>query len=133
MLASVEKRVLDAVKKLKSEYPIDTTYLMGFSQGAMTTLRTGLNHPGHFAGLIAFGGWIDTKQPINLNRAGKSAPSICIVHGKKDNSIKYEEALNAEKILNANQYRLKLLTFDGGHEVPAEMLKQAMEWIAGKK
>lgn len=121
--------IVALTKTLKSKYNIKACYLSGFSQGAYMTYVTGLKNPKLYDGLICFGGgmikdWI-TKSDI---KKAKSLP-VLIVHGSLDSTVKYSEATDAYEILQKNQYKVQLQTFEGGHNIPSAEFLKAIDWL----
>lgn len=79
--------------KLKPE----NLFLVGFSQGAMMALYQGFIAPQKFAGVISFSGRL--IMPESIGDKTFSIPEICLIHGKLDSVLPFENFLEAKKIL----------------------------------
>jgi predicted esterase len=54
---------------------------------------------------------------------------VFIVHGRQDQSVNFERALEARDILRRHGYDVALSAFSGGHVFPAGALQAAVEWL----
>ncbi len=61
--------------------------LVGFSQGTMMALHTGLRRPAGLAGIVAYSGLL--AGPENLEREVTSRPPVLIAHGTHDEVVPY--------------------------------------------
>jgi len=126
-----EQLIANTVSKLQSEFSIDGTYLLGFSQGSGFAFSAGIKHPEDISGLICFGGWLDEEISDETLVAAKDL-RVFIGHGTEDTMVKYEAGTTARDRLVKNGFDVKFVDFRGGHTIQEDALKQAIEWI-GKK
>ncbi len=49
----------ETIDQLQNLYPVNETYVLGFSQGAAMSYFIGMEHPQMLSGIIPFGGWLD--------------------------------------------------------------------------
>ncbi len=119
---------------LCGKYRIDKICLFGFSQGAGWAYVTGIRNPGIFDGIICFGGkmpdpaeydWLLTDEIIRNGRNLK----VFIAHGRDDDTIGYQAAVNAGQKLKDFGYDVELVLFDGGHTIVRAPLEKALEWM----
>ncbi len=131
--------IADLVKVLKEQYKIGDIYLTGLSQGAIFTYVAGLQNQQLYKGIIIFSGpgifkplgdeefapnWLEEKY---LEPAKKLR--VFIAHGTKDQRVEYELGLKSKEVLTSYGYDVTFHSFNGGHTIDPESLKQALEWI----
>jgi len=83
----------------------DALALVGFSQGTMMALHTGLRRPKAMAGIVGFSGLL--AGPEHLAADIVSRPPVLLVHGDRDDVIPVDALTQARSIL-------------GGASVPVE-------------
>jgi phospholipase/carboxylesterase len=96
----------------------------GFSDGASYAGSLGLANGELFTHVIAFSpGLVDQV-------AQRGKPSIFIAHGTRDERLPID-ATSGRRVtrLERNGYEVRFRKFDGGHEVPAEVAREAVEWF----
>jgi len=81
--------------------PPDAYALMGFSQGAMTVLFTGLRRAVPPRAILAFSGALIDPDSLARERAGH--PPVLLVHGEADPVVPVSRSRDAEATLRANQ------------------------------
>jgi predicted esterase len=124
-----EEYICEVVKSICINYNIKNVFLMGFSQGCAFTYRTGIKNHRLFKGLICFGGWLD-KEWISENALKEARKlSVFIGHGKNDNSVEFKAGEDAFNTLKEHKYEVTFEDFEGGHAVPEEIMKKAIEWV----
>lgn len=138
----IDDYIADLVKELKEQYKIDNIYLLGFSQGAVFTYVAGVKNHHLFKGIICLSGpgiseplgdeqfapdWLKEKY---LEPAKKLR--VFIAHGTKDQRVEYELGVKSKEILNSYGYDVVFQSFDGGHKIYTETLKQALDWMNKK-
>jgi phospholipase/carboxylesterase len=120
------------VQDLGERYNIDEVYLLGYSQGAFFAYNSGIKNHHLFKGLICFSGWLDTDWIKEKSIKAAKDLRVFIAHGTKDRSVKYEEGIKAKDVLTSYGYDVTFRDFEGGHTVPEEVFKQAVEWMEKK-
>ncbi|MBT7615927.1 MAG: hypothetical protein HN590_01435 [Calditrichaeota bacterium] len=123
-----EQLIANTVSKLQSEFRIDGTYLLGFSQGCGFAFSAGIKHHENISGMICFGGWLDDEISDEALAAAKNL-RVFIGHGTEDTMVKYEAATTARDRLVKSGYEVKFVNFKGGHTIQEDALKQAIEWM----
>jgi phospholipase/carboxylesterase len=73
--------------------------LMGFSQGAMTALFSGLRRPEPPAAILAYAGRL--VGPDTLDAEMRSRPPVLLVHGEADDVVPVEGSREAERLLRS--------------------------------
>jgi phospholipase/carboxylesterase len=79
--------------------PADAYALMGFSQGAMTVLFTGLRRPVAPRAILAFSGALIAPETLAVELRNK-AP-VLLVHGEADGQVPVLRSREAEAVLRA--------------------------------
>ena len=79
--------------------PASAYALMGFSQGAMTVLFTGLRRPVPPRAILAFSGALIAPETLEAERQNK-AP-VLLVHGEADGQVPVQRSRDAEAVLSA--------------------------------
>ncbi len=116
-----------------NEYQLEDKdlYLCGFSQGAMLALYTALMRENKIGGCISFSGIMASHS--FLMKHHRSAPDILLMHGNKDNLVRFE-ALEFTRH-NLEQIGCRVFTYvvDGGqHRITPDELEQAERFINGR-
>jgi phospholipase/carboxylesterase len=97
----------------------------GFSDGSSYAVSLGLANGDLFTHVIAFSpGLVEQVD----QRGGQ--PSIFIAHGTGDERLPIE-ATSGRRVerLERDGYEVRYRKFDGGHEVPTEVAREAVEWF----
>jgi len=79
--------------------PADAYALMGFSQGAMTVLYTGLRHQPPPRAILAFSGALVAPKTLGAELSGR--PPVLLVHGGADDVVPVARSHEAEAALRA--------------------------------
>jgi len=119
-------RALDLVF---ARYAVDPSHLVaeGFSDGASYALSLGLLNGDLFTHVIAFSPGFMTEG----SRRGQ--PRLFVSHGVGDQVLPIE--LCSRRIvrdLRGDDYDVRYTEFDGGHAVPTEIARAALDWLAGR-
>ncbi len=89
---------IDAELK-RLELPPDAYALMGFSQGAMTVLFTGLRHVPPPRAILAYSGALIAPDSLAAEMTGR--PLVLLVHGESDEAVPVTRSHDAEAALRA--------------------------------
>jgi predicted esterase len=128
-----EKRILDAIERLKKNNLIDTKriILFGYSQGGGRAFYMGLKHPKIFQGIISAAGAYYKENNEFLGNAKENGVNVYAMIGEKDNLL--ESNQKAEEEMKKARIPFKLVVYPGiGHAFPPnseEELKRALEWV----
>jgi phospholipase/carboxylesterase len=82
------------------------TFLVGFSQGAMIALHTGLALPDPLLGIVSFSGAL--VPPSGFGSDGVPKPPVCLVHGDVDGVVDPAFTGHAAEALSAAGYDVSL-------------------------
>jgi phospholipase/carboxylesterase len=128
-MLTAESYILRVIDDVKKRYNVHQVYLFGFSQGCSVAYFTGIRNHGLFAGLIGFGGWLDTDR-LDDEMIGKGrGVRVFIAHGNSDRTVKPESGAEARDRLRTAGYEVTFHEFDGAHSVPEDALKEAEKWM----
>jgi phospholipase/carboxylesterase len=112
---------------------VSKVILLGFSQGVSVAYLSALKHPDRVAGIVAFaGGFPRTSITPEQLKAG-SHIRVMITHGTDDQQVRIEASERARDLLKQAGYRVQFETFDGGHVLPPDAMRNAGEWIRSWK
>lgn len=91
----------DYLTGIKQEFniPYSRMVILGFSQGAMTTLFAAPRFPEAVAGIIAHSGCAMYQEELNAETCQK--PPVLFLHGIEDDVVPADQSLNAAKGLDA--------------------------------
>jgi phospholipase/carboxylesterase len=99
----------------------------GFSDGATYALSLGLMSGDLFRRIVAFSpGFLVEGEP-------RGRPQIFVSHGRADEILPIDRC--SRRIvpeLERRGYTVTFREFDGGHEVPEGMAREAMGWVSGQ-
>lgn len=115
-----------SLEQIFDRYAIDASHLAigGFSDGASYALSLGLPNGELFTHVVAFSpGFFVLETP-------RGQPGIFISHGTGDKVLPID--LCSRKIvprLEGAGYDVAYHEFDGGHAIPPEIARQAVEWM----
>ncbi len=96
--APVLNQFIDAQLK-KYDLPPTAYALMGFSQGAMVALFTGLRRPAAPRAILAFSGAL--VDPEDLAAELKNHAPVLLAHGQADQIVPASYSIDAEQVLQA--------------------------------
>ena len=107
----------------------DRVLVMGFSQGAVMALHTGLSSPKAFAGVVAMSGHLpaaDTLLPLLPQRLDRQ---VLVVHGTQDETLPIERGRRIRDLLNKAGLHPEYHEFQMGHQITAESLSVVREFV----
>ena len=116
LLANVFRKVLVDPSKLA---------LGGFSDGATYGLSLGLINGDLFTRIVAF------SPGFMVDAAANGKPELFISHGRQDNILPIDSCSRPiVASLKSRGYQVTFREFDGRHEVPADVAREALSWMA---
>jgi phospholipase/carboxylesterase len=102
--------------------------LVGFSQGCMMTLQTGIKKKEEFGCLIGYSGKIINKKHLSNNINSK--PKIYLMHGEHDEIVSPLCLLEAKEYLIKHGLKIKTKLFkDCQHSIPVEGVSIGLEFL----
>jgi phospholipase/carboxylesterase len=105
--------------------------LVGFSQGGVMSLFTGLRFEKSLAGIIALSCYLPIKNqlPELLSVANNNTP-ILQHHGEQDEVVPLSAGKMANELMKSNGYQTQWETYSMGHSVLPQQLNDIGKWIA---
>lgn len=98
--------------------------LLGFSQGTVMSLLTGLNRKNSLAGILGYSGAFLSKNNI------KNSTPVCLIHGTADDVVPFSAMRKAEEELKKNNINVESHPIENlGHGINEEALKIGEEFI----
>lgn len=105
------------------------TFLVGFSQGAMIALDTGLHLGRDLAGILAFSGGTPLTQTPALPADAKTP--VCLVHGDSDEIVPIAMSRRADKLLREAGRDVTFHVSAGtGHGIAPDGIEVARRFVA---
>ncbi len=127
-----ESYVLEMVKAAQQKYPVDPEqiYLVGFSQGGRLAYTLGLKHPEIFKGIVAIATWFEHEDitPAELRQAAGRL-RILVSHSPDDEGVNWENGEATRKLLTDHGVAHEFIAYDGGHVLPATLLRKVAKWL----
>ena len=92
--------------------------LIGFSQGTVMSLLTGLNREKKIGGIIGYSGALLNREEF------KSSPDICLIHGTMDDVVPFTAMENAKEALQNSGVRVETHAIEGlAHGINEEAIE----------
>ena len=115
-----------ALAHLFAGCPIDAgrVALAGFSDGASYALSLGLGNGDLFTHVLAFSpGFAAPPEPVGR-------PRCFVTHGVDDPVLPIERcSRRIVPVLREHGYEVEYTEFDGGHAVPPQLARAALDWV----
>ena len=112
------------------DIPLQSTVVLGFSQGAAMALATGCDLP--LAGLIACSGYPHPGWTAPAQR-----PPVLLIHGEHDDVVPCSAANELRQRLEGGLSTVQLERFSGGHTIPESVfpsIKKALDvWLSATR
>ena len=120
-------KFIDEVKE-KNNLSANQIAIVGFSQGCMISLQTGIKRKDKINSIIGYSGKI-----INTDHLGKniiSRPNIILMHGDVDQVVPIEGLLEAKNFFIQNDYSIETQIFKNcEHRIPTEGSSLGLHFI----
>jgi phospholipase/carboxylesterase len=113
---------------LRQAHPGAPVFLLGFSQGAMLTIATLLTEPQLLDGAVLCSGRT-LPELVGRTPPVPQRPPVLLFHGRSDARLPFTDALLTERTLTAAGFTPELHPFDGGHEIPPEVVATTAQWL----
>lgn len=112
------------LRRVSSSYPVDGYAISGFSDGASYALSLGLDNGDIFDAVIAF-----SPGFTSVNSA-RGRPRIFVSHGIQDDVLPIERcSRRIVPALRDDGYDVTYVEFPGGHLVPTQVKRRAVDWL----
>jgi phospholipase/carboxylesterase len=112
--------------QVKKENPLA---VIGFSQGGVMSLESGLNYKGKIAAIVSMSGYMpDSWETLTRAEASFETP-ILLVHGTEDDVVPVEGSRKAYQALKEAGYNPVLKEFKMGHQITEASYKAVKEFL----
>ena len=102
--------------------------LVGFSQGCMISLQTGIKRKDQIKWILGYSGKIIDTEHLEKNINSK--PNIILMHGDKDEVVPINFLLEAKEFFAKNKYEIETKIFKNcEHRIPSEGSSLGLEFI----
>ena len=115
-----------ALAQVEAEWAVDgsRTVLGGFSDGASYALSLGIANGDRFSHLIAF------SPGFMAPDVRRGRPPVYVSHGREDPVLPIDGcSRRIVPALRRLEYEVRFTEFDGGHGVPFEIARDALDWV----
>ena len=120
-------QLIDEVKE-NLNLDINKLALVGFSQGCMISLQTGLKRTDQISSIIGYSGKIISKDHLKKNI--KSKPNIMLMHGDRDEVVNISSFLEAKEFFNDIKYPISSKIFKNcEHRIPTEGSSLGLQFL----
>lgn len=129
-ISLVAKDINEFISSIQKKFIIGNknTFLMGFSQGAMLALYSGLTRRFKLGGLFIFAGVVCGKD--NLEKELYSKPNVYLFHGLNDVCVQHKTLSYTKSWLDKHSIAWEAIEYDGlEHKVTAEEIADCVEII----
>ena len=108
----------------------ESIVLVGFSQGGVLALQTGLRFSHTLAGILALSCYLPSGKnlPINCHK-NNQLTKIAIHHGNQDPIVPLELGKIAYDILKGSNYDVTWSVYDMPHSVAPEQIQDIRQWL----
>lgn len=128
----------DVVNAARERYAVERTYVLGFSQGAIAAVLSGIYLNAALDGVISFGlggyepAWFEDPKLASPLTSGHHL-SVLLIHGDEDERVPSAVSERARDHLAGEGYEVMLHHFHGGHTVPDDQVDFVAEWLREEK
>lgn len=127
----VARYILAVVREVRASREVGGVYLLAHSQGVAYAFMAMAEEPGAVRGVIAFAGVLPGELlPDTALARAAAVTRVFIAHGRNDEAVGIASSRKARERLARLGFDVTLREFEGGHTVPAEVLREAQGWIA---
>jgi phospholipase/carboxylesterase len=128
-LKRAREMVLELIEKLGVSS--DQLVLGGFSQGAMLALDVSLRMATPPAGLALLSGTLVNVEEWRTLASRHTGLRYFQSHGRRDTVLSFAMAQRLETVLHEAGWQGRLQAFEGGHEIPPEVMIQLGAYLRG--
>jgi phospholipase/carboxylesterase len=123
-----------AVEKCKSfigslAEKYDKVIVGGFSQGAMVSTHASLDISDKVDALLCLSGTLISKDKLISRLDSAKKFPFFQTHGKQDQVLSYDAGKNLFELLKLGGHQGEFVSFEGGHEIPADALSKMEHFI----
>jgi phospholipase/carboxylesterase len=130
-VVAARERVMEFIKETTTalSVPVNRMALMGFSQGAATSLHVALTGGQTFAAVVAMSGYLRAAETLDVKAGAVTPQKILMVHGTQDQTLDISLAREARALLDQAGLAPRYAEFPMGHTITAESLNTVREFL----
>jgi phospholipase/carboxylesterase len=121
-LLAARLAVQTVLKTVRQRYAPDVLCIAGFSQGAMLALDVALDASPPVDRVAALSGVLLADSVAGLRTARANRPVVFVSHGRSDPRLPFRAGERAKDLLQRHGFNVSFHPFDGGHEIPPEVV-----------
>jgi phospholipase/carboxylesterase len=120
--------MLDAYER-ETKTPSERIVLGGFSQGSMLATDVALHTDRPFAGLVVLSGTLLAASEWLPRMAARKGLAVFQSHGTEDPILPFPIAEQLRHVLDEAGMRVSFTSFEGGHGIPPEVMRDLGVWL----
>ena len=131
--ALTSEQVLRVVEDVSQRHRVSRVVLLGFSQGVSAAYLAAMKRPDRIAGIVAFAGGFPRTSVTPEQLKAASRIRVMIAHGTGDEQVALEASERARDLLREAGFNVQFETFEGGHTLPPDAMRNSGAWIRSWK
>jgi phospholipase/carboxylesterase len=104
--------------------------LGGFSQGAMVSAEVGFESDEPLRALVLLSDTLVDEARLTATASTRRGLPVFIAHGRRDDILPFAAADRLQQVLRRAGLRVTWYPFDGGHEIPADVVAALNQFLA---
>jgi phospholipase/carboxylesterase len=131
-LADANRRIRTLLAELAEagRYPRQRHMLAGYSQGGMIAADIAFTTDEPIEALVLLSTTIVNEQAWRAGMARRRGLRVFISHGRRDAMLPFDAADRLQQAMREAGLRVTWHPFDGGHEMPAEVVRALNAFLA---
>ena len=129
------EQVLTYIDQLVKQYDVDPEqiFIGGFSQGAIMSLTTGLNHTNKIKGIVCLSGRLYPELKPELSKINDyNNIQLFISHGQQDQVLPYADIVSDVNYLKELGLNPMVKYYNAQHTISQDNFRDMVDWISSK-
>lgn len=126
-LCEVSDTIIKIIDNIQSEFK--DIYIGGFSQGSMVSLKVAMKAPDKVSKLFLLSSTLFNERGLDEKLSDLKAITTFQSHGQADPVLPFSMAQRLEEKLEGSISNYKFHSFNGGHEIPLEVIKELKSFL----
>lgn len=126
---NARRAVQALIRSARKRYAPESVALVGFSQGGMLALDVALHDDPNVDRVAVLSGVLIADSLPALHAARAPHPRVFVSHGKFDPVLPFQGGESIRTILEPRGFTVTWLPFDGGHEIPRDVVAQLRTFV----
>ena len=130
-LPDARERIVALVEQVQENLKLSPSQIVlgGFSQGAMLAIDVALNLPEPPAALCILSGGVICHPNWQALSSQRGKLNVLQSHGRRDGILRFSEAQALQAMLVAGGANVDFIAFDGGHEIPPQVIARMADLL----